>query len=93
MARICIITPGQLGSNPRVVKEANALAEAGHAVTVICTKVLASVEPRDRAVMATARFKVHRIAFGHGLGWRVDRLVQIAARRAFALWPSRARGR
>ena len=90
MARICIITPGQLGSNPRVVKEANALAEAGHAVTVICTKVLASVEPRDRAVMATARFKVHRIAFGHGLGWRVDRLVQIAARRAFALWPSRA---
>ena len=90
MARICIITPGQLGSNPRVVKEANALAEAGHAVTVICTKVLASVEPRDQAVIATARFKVHRIAFGQGLGWRIDRLVQIAARRLFALWPNRA---
>ena len=90
MARICIITPGQLGSNPRVVKEASALAEAGHAVTVICTKVLASVEPRDRAVMATAHFKVQRIAFGHGLGWRTDRLVQIAARRAFAIWPSPA---
>ena len=90
MARICIVTPGQLGSNPRVVKEANALVEAGHVVTVICTKVLASVEPRDRAVMATVRFKVHRIAFGQGLGWRIDRLVQIAARRAFALWPSRA---
>lgn len=87
MARICIITPGQLGSNPRVVKEANALAEAGHVVTVICTKVLASVEPRDQAVMATARFKVHRIAFGHGPGWRIDRLMQIAARHAFALWP------
>ena len=87
MARICIITPGQLGSNPRVVKEANALAEAGHVVTVICTRVLAAVEARDQAVMATARFNVQRIAFGKSLSWRVDRVVQVIATRLFNLCP------
>jgi glycosyltransferase involved in cell wall biosynthesis len=35
MARICIVTPGHLGSNPRVVKEVEALLTAGHEVTVI----------------------------------------------------------
>lgn len=80
MARICIVTPGQLGSNPRVVKEADALAEAGHDVTVICTKVADFVEPRDQSVMARCRFKVHRIAFDNRLAWRLARLPQMAAR-------------
>jgi glycosyltransferase involved in cell wall biosynthesis len=35
MSRICIITPGHLSTNPRLVKEADALAEAGHMVSVI----------------------------------------------------------
>lgn len=87
MARICIVTPGQLGSNPRVVKEAEALAEAGHDVTVICTRVLAAVEPRDQAVMAQARFAVVRVEFGSGWRWRLERVQQIFARALFALVP------
>lgn len=35
MARICIVTPGQPSTSPRVVKEADALSEAGHSVVVI----------------------------------------------------------
>jgi len=35
MARICIVTGAHLCRNPRVVKEASALAEAGHKVTVL----------------------------------------------------------
>jgi len=35
MARICLITSGQPSSNPRLVKEADALSEAGHRVAVI----------------------------------------------------------
>ena len=34
--RICLITPNQPSNNPRLVKEADALAEAGHTVHVIC---------------------------------------------------------
>lgn len=88
MARICIVTPGQLGSNPRVVKEATALAEAGHAVTVIATRVMAAVEPRDQAVLASAAYTVRRIVFGNGWLWRFERLRQMVARRLFALLPS-----
>lgn len=36
MARICLITPGHLSSNPRLVKEADALADSGHHVFIIC---------------------------------------------------------
>ena len=35
MARVCLITPGHLSTNPRVIKEADALSEAGHDVRVI----------------------------------------------------------
>lgn len=83
MARICIVTPGQLGSNPRVVKEAEALTDAGHAVTVICTKVADFVEPRDQAVLARARFAVRRLAFDRPVRWRMARLRQMAHKQLF----------
>ena len=78
--RICIITPSQLGSNPRVVKEANALCGAGHAVTVVCTRVAAFVEPRDQAVISAAQFLVRRLPFDRPNAWRIARLRQMAAR-------------
>src|SRR5947209_4268945 len=34
-SRICLVTPLHLSMNPRLVKEADALAEAGYRVTVI----------------------------------------------------------
>ena len=33
--RICILTPGHLSTNPRVVKEADALTGAGYEVNII----------------------------------------------------------
>jgi hypothetical protein len=36
--KICIITPGTIASNPRVVKEAEALSEAGYKVHLIYTR-------------------------------------------------------
>ena len=81
MARICIITPGQLGSNPRTVKEADALSAVGHDVTVIATRVLAEVEPRDQAVIAAGRWRVERLDFSTPSRRWADRLLQIAARR------------
>ena len=78
--RICVVTPGQLGSNPRVVKEANALCGAGHVVTVICTRVAAFVEPRDQAVISAAQFTVRRLSFDRPAAWRFARLQQMAAR-------------
>lgn len=83
--RICIVTSGQLGSNPRVVKEADALVEAGYEVTVVCTRVAAFVEPRDQAVMARARFAVQRVRFDRALPRRLARIRQEAARMLFRM--------
>jgi len=87
VARICIVTPGQVGSNPRVVKEAGTLAAAGFDVRVVATKVAEFVEPRDQAVLSNASFGVHRVAFDDRASWLKERARQIAARLLFASAP------
>lgn len=60
MARICIVTRSALGSNPRVVKEADALADAGHQVHVISVRVL-EADSRDDDILTNAGWTVERI--------------------------------
>lgn len=57
MARIVIVGPNQLGSNPRLVRNADCLAAAGHAVTVIYPDHLARFRGHDDALIAAARWK------------------------------------
>lgn len=85
---IVIVTPGQLGSNPRVVKEADALNAAGYDVRVIATKVMDFVEPRDQAVLAQAPWPVERLPFDDRARWRRLRLRQEGARWLRKLIPS-----
>ena len=54
--RICLVSPGHLGSNPRLVKEADALQEAGHDVHVIYGETYAPVLPRDREILDRAEW-------------------------------------
>jgi hypothetical protein len=83
--RICIVTPGQIGSNPRVIKEAQALHEAGHRVSVIATRMLERVEPRDRALMRSIPWQLERINLRSRVHWRLLRAVQAGARCAHAI--------
>jgi hypothetical protein len=48
---VCLVSPGHLGSNPRLVKEAEALVEAGHSVHVIYGETHAGTLKRDQAVL------------------------------------------
>lgn len=48
--RICIITPNHLSRNPRVVKEAEALAAAGHDVHVVHGRYEPTYDGFDRAM-------------------------------------------
>ncbi|SFU47272.1 Glycosyltransferase involved in cell wall bisynthesis [Methylobacterium sp. 174MFSha1.1] len=82
--RICIVTPGQVGSNPRAVKEAQVLRAAGHAVTLIATRVLDLDEARDQAVIAQAGFAIRRIDLRRGPAWKARRALQILAGRLHA---------
>ena len=84
--RICIVTPGALGSNPRVVKEAQALHEGGNDVTVIATRTLALVDRRDEAVLAAAPWRAQRLDFSaRGGAWRLRRAVQEVRALAFSM--------
>ena len=84
--RICVVTPGPLGSNPRVVKEAGALQENGHQVTVISTRTQDFVDQRDNAVLANAAWSSFRLDFrSRGNAWRLRRAVQIGYGLGFSI--------
>src|SRR5262245_31530240 len=81
--RVCIVTAGHIGSNPRVVKEADTLHDAGHEVNVISARVLDLVEPLDQALMRRIPWRLDRIDLRPPLRRRLRRAVQLCARRAY----------
>src|SRR5205085_8163359 len=73
-----------LGSNPRVVKEADALHESGYDVMVISTRTLVHVDRRDDAVLAESRWRALRLDFrARGIAWQLRRATQSAYAGAF----------
>ena len=63
MRRICIVTTGALGSNPRVVKEAETLHHAGYQVVVIACRNVPWVDPRDEEILRQLDCEVVRLDF------------------------------
>lgn len=81
---VCIITPGAIGSNPRVVKEADALEANGLLVRVIATRTLNHVDMRDAALIGRKTWEIERIDLRSRAKWRLRRLPQLAIRQVFA---------
>jgi len=82
---ICIVTPGHLASNPRVVKEANALQQAGFDVRVVAGDLTPAVRPFDQEVIGAAPWSVRRV----GRGGMPSRVAHRLARRATRIAPGR----
>lgn len=53
LKKICLITPGHLATNPRLVKEASALLEAGYQVHVIFTQYMDYLLVDDEKILNT----------------------------------------
>jgi glycosyltransferase involved in cell wall biosynthesis len=70
MARICLLTPGHLATNPRLVKEADALLDAGHDVTVIAAEFALWAREADRIFA--------------GRSWRVGRTLRFGPHAALS---------
>lgn len=68
MARILILTNGHLCRNPRALKEANTLGQAGHDTTVIGVRNHRRSDTEDRKLMMTASFKNQSLNFLPGSG-------------------------
>jgi glycosyltransferase involved in cell wall biosynthesis len=56
MAKICLLTPTQPSINPRLVKEADALVEAGHQVHVLCSHTVPWADDSDEILLRTRRW-------------------------------------
>ena len=51
--RVCLITPGQPSINPRLVKEADALHDAGYEVRVLCSHYVPWADEVDKELLAS----------------------------------------
>lgn len=58
---VCIVSPGNLASNPRVLKEADALQGAGYHVTAVVCDYNEALRRADDEIEAAAPWKVIRV--------------------------------
>jgi glycosyltransferase involved in cell wall biosynthesis len=80
MVRICLITPGHLSTNPRIVKEADALTEAGHDVQVIAAEFAKWARAADAEFMNRRWRCDEKLRFGPQAGF-FTRVKQAARQR------------
>ena len=92
MATICLVTPGHLGSNPRIVKEADALSNQGHQVHVVYAQTHRRDLDRDASILVNAGWQAHPISgFAGSMGHRLRRLRQVVADAGSRLCPRSVR--
>lgn len=72
--RVCIVSPGPISCNPRVVKEADALAAAGYQVRVICTQYRDRHVEWDSTVVENRSWRLTALRWT-SRGWR-DRVLR-----------------
>ncbi len=66
-AAICLVSPGHVASNPRLVKEADALSAAGFRVRVVAGDYMPAIRPLDDCVLAAATWEIQKV--GPGSNW------------------------
>jgi glycosyltransferase involved in cell wall biosynthesis len=86
--RICLVSPSHVASNPRLVKEADALQAAGHDVHVVAHRYFPSLDEQDSAIYSAARWRHTVVDTTRGTGPFCAKLIRRALRALFARgWP------
>jgi glycosyltransferase involved in cell wall biosynthesis len=83
MKKICLLSPGHIASNPRLVKEANSLVQAGYEVRVVAGDTTSFVRPLDASLLASVRWQCDRVGLGTRPVYIWRKLKQKLARIAF----------
>jgi glycosyltransferase involved in cell wall biosynthesis len=60
---VCLVAPGNLASNPRIVKEADALHSAGFRVRVVAGDMMATFRELVRSILAKAPWRAEKVGF------------------------------
>lgn len=82
MTRICLVTSGNVASNPRLVKETTALREAGYHVRIVAADIIPSLAPFDDELIASLHIDCTRIAVRNS---RATHAIRVLRRRAAKL--------
>ena len=85
---ICLVTPGHVASKPRLVKNADALIEAGYRVHVVASRTYRPAEPLDSQILATARWPITVVDSLDGAGVAARKLLRLLARQLMRRFPS-----
>lgn len=78
--RICLVSPGHVASNPRLVKEANALHQAGYDVHIVAGDYMAAIRPLDQTLLAQAPWSYTQVKPGSRWRYLQRRTYQEMAR-------------
>lgn len=81
---VCLISPGHVASTPRLVKNADALVEAGCRVHVIYGRHYPPAEPLDEEIFAAAGWSHTAVDCRRRLATLPSKLLRLAARRSLA---------
>ena len=79
--RVCLISPGHVASNPRLVKEADALESAGFHVRVVAGNYMAAIQPLDQTILSQARWSWVQVGADQKLNYLRQRAIQEAAKK------------
>ncbi len=74
--RICLVSPGHVSANPRLVKEADALSEAGYEVHVVAGRYFPVLDANDQAILTDAKWICHRVDYSSGLKAMADKAAR-----------------
>ena len=83
--KVCLVSPGHVASNPRLVKEANALFQAGYDVRVVAGDTAPFVRPLDESLLASVQWGCDRVDLGNRPIYIWRKLKQRLARFVFKL--------
>ena len=74
---VCLITPGHISSNPRLVKEAMALSQSGYKVHLVFTQYVAYLVAHDQQILtANPSWTYDHLNWtGHNLASKFNRLL------------------
>lgn len=61
MSRICLISPHHVSFQPRILREADTLSEAGHDVRVVSRRIDPTLDERDQRLMQTRKWRLQTV--------------------------------
>jgi glycosyltransferase involved in cell wall biosynthesis len=86
-ARICLITPGHAASTPRLVRNADALAEAGYEVHVVAGRNFPPADALDAEIFSRARWSHSLVDYRAAPGATARKLARRLARMLVLIRP------